>query len=120
MISNAVSPSAVAISSTSGAILPASFRTGTTTATAGGKSRISFMICPCGRGAAGVQDVRSFLWGGEPAGNPLDAPPGGAGQRPNRAIGCDREAEAARGEPIAHDERADRARNRPGDHVAED
>src|SRR5712672_3043078 len=114
MISN--SPlSAVAISVTSGAILPASLRTGTTMETAGVLAWFMVSGPPlpfsgCSRHACrGSKNRASFLWGDEAAGNPLDACPGGPWQRMRDTLRVDDEAKVAPRKPVTHDQRADAA-----------
>ena len=77
-------PSAAAISATSGAILPASLRTGTTTETAGGAAlaKVSLMIVACPPAVASA-DGASFLWADKLPGNPFDP----LQRRPRHAAG---------------------------------
>src|SRR5258707_8340763 len=98
-------PSAAAISSIRGAMLPASFRTGMTTETAGGAAvvGVSLMLCP------------RFWCGDKLAGSPSDAPQRWARKRLNVAVGAVTEGKPARGVPVAHQQRPDHA-----DHGAQD
>src|SRR6266516_6613074 len=115
-------PSAATISSTSGAMLPASLRTGTTIETAGGAAlaSVSLMICPTwprhGRLASWLS--ASFLWGDKLPGNRFDACERRTGQWPNDSIYAEHEGEPARRVPIAHQQRADRTGDGPDHHVA--
>src|SRR5215510_14878601 len=115
-------PSAAAISSTSGAMLPASLRTGATIETAGGAAlaSVSLMICATwprhGRLASWLS--ASFLWGDKLPGNPFDACERGTGQWPNDSILAEHEGKPARRVPIAHQQRADRAGDGPHHDVA--
>src|SRR5262245_27157145 len=106
-------PSAAAISSTSGAMFPASFRTGTTMETAGGAplASVSLMVCPTWprHGRLASWNSASFLWGDKLPGNPFDACERGTGQWPNNSIPPEHEGKPARRIPIAHQQRADRA-----------
>src|SRR5262245_2364239 len=109
MVSNLwLLPSARAISSTSGAMLPASFRTGMTMETAGGAAMVdvSLMLGP------------RFWWGDQLAADPFDARPGRPGERPDAAVGLDGESEPARREPVAHQQRADHTDNAAQNDVA--
>jgi len=87
MISKLSPASAATISAISGVMLPASFRTGTTTETAGGAALadVSLMLCP------------GFVRGDELAGHPLDAPERWPREWPNAAVGIEPEGEPARG-----------------------
>src|SRR5262249_30573980 len=115
-------PSAVAISSTSGAMLPASFRTGTTMERAGGAplASVSLMICPTWprHGRLASWNSASFLWGDQRAGNPFDARERGTGHRPNSSIPVKHESKPARRIPIAYQQRADHADDSPHHDVA--
>src|SRR5215813_15017789 len=134
MISNSslsAAESEVVISVTSGAILPASLRTGTTMETAGVLAwfMVSGPLLPSQ--AAPVTHARngtlarrgtnraSFLWGDEAAGNPLDACPGGPWQGLRDTVSIDDEAKAAPCKPVAHEQRAHAADKGAGDHVAQ-
>src|ERR1700761_9391279 len=99
MISNGVPvPSAAAISATSGAMLPASFLTGTTTETAGvslSREGASLMLRSC-------CGLAVLLGTPELACNLLHAPPGRPRQGPHLPVRLDDETEAPRREPVAH------------------
>src|SRR2546427_1414114 len=115
-------PSAVAISSTSGAMLPASLRTGTTMETAGVAplAGVSLMVCPTWprHGRLASWNSASFLWGDKRPGNPFDARERGTGHRPNGSICADNEGKPARRIPIAYQQHADHADDGPDDDVA--
>src|SRR5260370_31979134 len=115
-------PSAVAISSTSGAMLPASLRTGTTMETAGGAplAGVSLMVCPTWprHGRLASWNSASFLWGDKRPGNPFDARERGTGHRPNGSICADNEGKPARRIPIAYQQHADHADDGPDHDVA--
>src|SRR5215831_13895846 len=115
-------PSAVAISSTSGAMLPASLRTGTTMETAGGAplAGVSFMVCPTWprHGRPASWNSASFLWGDKRPGNPFDARERGTGHRPNGSICVNNEGKSARRIPIAYQQHADHADDGPNHDVA--
>src|SRR5215471_16431322 len=86
-----------AISLTSGAMLPASLRTGTTMETAGGGAPpldVSLIFFPFGVGPSG-----RALWGDQRSGNPLEPRKRRARQWVNAPILTEREDKAARGEP---------------------
>src|SRR6266568_5951226 len=119
MISSS-SLSAVVISVTSGAMLPASLRTGTTMETAGVLAwfMVSGLLLPS-QAAPRVTNRASFLWGHEAAGNPLDACPGGPRQSVRDTMSVDDEAQVAPCKPVAHDQRADAAHKGARDHVAQ-
>src|SRR5262244_4119476 len=114
--------SAAAISSTSGAMFPASFRTGTTMETAGGAplASVSLMVCPTWprHGRLASWNSASFLWGDKLPGNPFDACERRTGQWPNDSILAEHEGKPARCVPIAHQQRADRAGDGPDHDVA--
>src|SRR6516162_5041658 len=114
--------SAVAISSTSGAMLPASFRTGTTmeTACASPLASVSLIVCatwPRHRRLASWNSA-SFLWGDKRPGNPFDARERGTGHRPNGSIGVNNEGKPARRIPVAYQQHADHADDGPDHDVA--
>src|SRR5262252_9783078 len=115
-------PSTVAISSTSGAMLPASLRTGTTMETAGGAplASVSLMVCPTWprHGRLASCNSASFLWGDKRPGNPFDARERGTGHRPNGSICSDNEGKPARRIPIAYQQHADHADDGPDHDVA--
>src|SRR5262249_37014577 len=115
-------PSAAAISSTNGATLPASFRTGTTMETAGGTplAGVSLMICLTWprHGRLASCNSASFLWGDKLPGNPLDTCERGTGQWPNDYIRAKHESKPARRIPIAHQQRADGTDEGPDHDVA--
>src|SRR5262249_41590489 len=104
--------SAAAISSTSGAMLPASFRTGTTMETAGEAplASVSLMICPTWprHGRLASRNSASFLWGDKLPSNPFDACERRTGQRPDNSVLAKHKSKPARRIPIAHQQRADR------------
>src|SRR5712671_6393468 len=106
MISSS-SLSAVVISVTSCAMLPASLRTGTTMETAGVRAwfMISGPLLPS-QAAPRVTNRASFLWGDEAAGNPLDACPGGPWQRMRDTLRVDDEAKVAPRKPVTHEHSA--------------
>src|SRR3954463_9400379 len=114
MISNSA-VSAVVISVTRGAILPASLRTGITMETAGVLAwfMVSGPLLPSQAApvthVAAAKNRASFLWGDEAAGNPLDACPGGPWQRMRDTLRVDDEAKMAPRKPVTHDQRADAA-----------
>jgi hypothetical protein len=86
--------SAAAISSTSGAMLSASLRTGTTMETAGAAAlaNVSLMICPARRRGGGLASCRArFLWGDKLPGNPFDARERRPGPWSNGAIRANHE-----------------------------
>src|SRR5882672_4860271 len=121
MISNS-SLSAVVISVTRGAMLPASLRTGTTMETAGVLAwfmvsglLLSSQATPITR----VTNRASFLWGDEAAGNPLDACPGGPWQGMRDTLRVDDEAKVAPRKPVTHDQCADAAHKGAGDDIAQ-
>src|SRR5437764_8448121 len=119
-LSDAVS--AVVISVTSGAILPASLRTGITMETAGVLAwfMVSGPLLPSQAApVTRVTNRASFLWGDEAAGNPLDAGPGRAWQGMRDALRVDHEAKVAPRKPVTHDQRADAAHKGAGDHIAQ-
>src|SRR5215469_7720532 len=111
---------AAAISSTSGAMLSASLRTGTTTETAGAAlANVSLMICPARLRGGGLASCRErFLWGDKLPGNPFDARERRAGPWSNRALRADHASQPPRGIPIAHHQRAERAGDRTDHDVA--
>src|SRR5437588_464423 len=112
---------AAAISSTSGAMLSASLRTGTITETAGAAAltNVSPMICPARRRGGGLASCRErFLWGDKLPGNPFDARERRAGPWSNRAVRANHESQPPRGIPIAHHQRAERAGDRTDHDVA--
>src|SRR5215813_6945921 len=115
-------PSADAISSTNGAMLPASLRTGTTIETAGGAAlaSVSLMICLTWprHGRLASCNSASFLWGDKRPGNPFDACERRTGQWPNDPIPLKHESKPARRIPIAHQQRADRTDESPDHDVA--
>src|SRR6516225_11851300 len=87
-----------AISATSGAMLPASLRTGTTTQTAGGAiGGVSLISSVRGSVAAG-----RALWGDQLAGNPLEAIQRGPRHRANASILAASEDQAAARKPRPH------------------
>src|SRR5262245_27836895 len=109
------SPSAATISLMSGAILPASLRTGTTKETAGGAAlaEVSFMCSTSLRpGQPEFSDGASFLWGEQLPGNSFDAPERRARQRPDPSIRGMDEGKTARREILAHQQRAEGADDR--------
>src|SRR4029450_3139825 len=114
--------SAAAISSTSGAMLPASFRTGTTMETAGGTplASVPLMISPTWprHGRLASRNSASFLWGDKLPGNPFDACERRTGQRPDNSVLAKHESKPARRIPIAHQQRADRTDESPDHDVA--
>src|SRR6266508_321293 len=104
--------SAAAISSTNGAMLSASLRTGTTMETAGAVAlaKISLMICPtwrCDGRRASCQG--ELLWGDQLAGNPFEARKRGTGPWSNGYIGAKHEGESPRCIPIAYQQRTNHA-----------
>src|SRR6185295_9276418 len=111
--------SAPAISSASGATLPASLRTGTTTEMAG-SSRVSGVVSGMkgwsGRGSGRYRP--RVLLAEKPPGNRLDAPPRWARQRAHGSSLVNGKAEPPRREPVAHQNGAEGADERGGDHVA--
>src|SRR5215471_11319669 len=115
-------PSAAAISSTSGAMFPASFRTGTTMETAGGAplASVSLMICPTWprHGRLASRNSASFLWGDKLPSNPFDACERRTGQWPDNSVLAKHKGEPARRIPIAHQQRADRTDESPDHDVA--
>src|SRR5690349_9129518 len=120
MISNS-SLSAVVISVTNGAMLPASLRTGTTMETAGvlAWSMVSGPLLPSQVApVTRVTNRASFLWGDEVAGNPLDACPRGPRQSVRDAMSVDNEAQVAPCKPVVDDQRADATHKGAGNHVA--
>src|SRR5262249_33046447 len=120
MISNS-SLSAAVISLTSGAMLPASLRTGTTMETAGVLAWFMIsgpLLASCSQSRT-LQNRASFLWGDEAAGNPLDACPGGAWQWMRDTVRIDDETQVAACEPVAHDQRANDAHKSASDHIAQ-
>src|SRR5262249_27324027 len=114
--------SAAAISSTSGAMLPASFRTGTPMEPAGEAplASVSLMVCPTWprHGRLASCNSASFLWGDKRPGNPFDACERRTGQWPNDPIPLKHESKPARRIPIAHQQRAQGTGDGPADDLA--
>src|SRR5579871_5775775 len=103
----------------SGAILPASFRTGTTIETAGRSPACegSLMCGPVPENSPPAAEGWVLLGRDLPR-NPDQPPPRRSRQGHHFAVAPDRKPERARRKPVAHQERADNASNCPGDHVA--
>src|SRR4029453_13264901 len=104
--------SVAAISSTNGAMLSASLRTGTTMETAGAVAlaKTSLMICPTWRcGGRGASCQGELLWGDQLPGNPFEARKRGPGPWSNGPIGAEHEGQPPRCIPIAHQQRTNHA-----------
>src|SRR5271166_7076239 len=102
-----------AISVISGAMFPASFRTGTTTETAGGAPPVdvSLILFPSEHGPNG-----RALWGDQLCGNPFDTRQGGSRHRANAPIAAaGREGQPARREPVPHQDGARHPDDRAGE-----
>src|SRR5713226_7837597 len=105
-----------AISVISGAMFPASFRTGTTMETAGGAplADVSLILVPFR--SAGSKG--RALWGDELPGNPFDAGQGRSRQRANASIVARRESDPAGREPGSNKSCARHPDNGAGERVA--